>query len=466
MGLLEKQVTLAKEIQFKGIGLHTGSEVSLKLLPAAANYGYKFVRTDLEGCPVLPADVTRVVSTNRGTTLKTDAATIATVEHLLSALSGNQIDNVRIEVDGPEIPIMDGSARLFSDKIKEAGKEVLSEDREYLELNEPIKFRDEKTGSELMAIPADDFGITALIDFNSSVLGMQYAKLDRIEDYNEEIAGCRTFVFVHELEQLLDQGLIKGGDLENAIVIANKKMNEEELSHLAKKLDKDYVSVNKEGVLNTTDLQFQNEPARHKLLDVIGDLALVGAPVKARIVANKPGHHVNTEFAKLLKKKLLEQRKLKGKPDYDPNVPPLLDVEAIQRMLPHRYPFLLVDKVIELTESHVVGVKNLTFNEPFFQGHFPGNPVFPGVLQLEAMAQTGGILALSTVDEPEKWDTYFVKINNVKFKNKVVPGDTLIFKLGLMAPIRRGIVQMSATAYVGNKIVSEGELTAQIVKRE
>ncbi|MDX1685577.1 MAG: bifunctional UDP-3-O-[3-hydroxymyristoyl] N-acetylglucosamine deacetylase/3-hydroxyacyl-ACP dehydratase [Saprospiraceae bacterium] len=465
MTLSEKQTTLAGEVTLSGIGLHTAKKVNMTLKPAEANQGYRFVRIDLEGNPVLPADVNKVVSTNRGTTLESQGVSVATVEHLLSALSGNRVDNAIIEVDGPEIPILDGSAGIFSDEIKKVGVNELEAEREYLELTDTIKYFDEETGSELMAIPAEEFEITTLIDFNSKVLGLQYAKLDHIESFHDEIANCRTFVFAHELENLLDQGLIKGGDLDNAVVIANKKISDAELQRLSKKLGKENISINKEGVLNTTDLLFQNEPARHKLLDVIGDLALIGAPLRARVVANKPGHKANTEFAKLLKKKLVEQRKLKGKPEYDPDRSPLMDVERIKRMIPHRYPFLLVDKIIEISDSHVVGVKNVTFNESFFQGHFPGNPVFPGVLQIEALAQTGGILALSGVDDPENWDTYFVKIDQVKFKKKVVPGDTLILKLELLAPIRRGIVQMSAIAYVGNSIVSEGQLTAQIIKR-
>ena len=459
------QTTLAEEIEVKGQGLHTAHEVHVKVKPAPANYGYKFIRTDIEGHPVLAADALKVHSTNRGTTLKVGEAGVATVEHLLSALRGNNVDNAMIEINGPELPILDGSARIYSEKIQEAGLTELAEDREYLVLTEPVELEDPETGSKLVATPAEDFSVTTLIDFNSPILGQQYAKLDSLEAYSKEIAPCRTFVFVHELEALLDQGLIKGGDLDNAIVIANQKLSDTELERLANKLGKDRVEVNKHGVLNTTDLVFQNEPARHKLLDVVGDLALVGVPIKANIVAHKPGHKINTAFAKLLKKKLQEQRKLKGKPNYDPNQEPVMDVEKVQAMLPHRHPFLLVDKIIEISDTHVVGIKNVTFNEYFFQGHFPKNAVFPGVLQMEALAQTGGILALASQEDPENWDTYFLKIDNAKFKHKVVPGDTLILKLELMNPIRRGIVQMNGTAYVGNKIVSEGELTAQIVKR-
>jgi len=461
-----KQTTIQKEFSIEGVGLHTGKNVRVKVCPAPAGFGYKFKRVDLEGEPILMADANKVASTNRGTTLESAGVSVATVEHLLSALRGNDVDNVLIEIDGPELPILDGSAKIYADEISSVGIEQQKEEKEYLIINEPIELEDPETGSKLTATPNDHFEVTTLIDFNSPVLGQQYAKLENIENFNQDIAPCRTFVFVHELEALLSQGLIKGGDLDNAIVIANQQISDDQLHELAKKLDKEKVEVNKEGVLNTTNLVYQNEPARHKLLDVIGDLALVGVPIKASITAHKPGHKINTAFAQVLKKKLMEQRKLKGKPVYDPDEKPVLDVEQVQNLLPHRYPFLLVDKVIKITDQQVVGVKNVTFNEHLFQGHFPKNSVFPGVLQLEALAQTGGILALSQVDDPENWDTYFLKIDNAKFKHKVVPGDTLILKMELMSPIRRGIVQMSGTAYVGNKLVSEGELTAQIIKRK
>ena len=321
------------------------------------------------------------------------------------------------------------------------------------------------TGTELLALPADHFEVTTMIDFNSKVLGPQFASLNRIEDYTTQIAPCRTFVFIHELEKLLDMGLIKGGDMDNAIVIADRKMDKEELDSLAKKMGKPAVNIDEEGVLNTVKLHFQNEPARHKLLDVIGDLALIGKPIRGKIVATKPGHTANIEFAKILKKSLLEKRRLMGVPKYNPLDEPIMDVNEVMAMLPHRYPFLLVDKIIEISDTHVVGVKNVTINEAFFQGHFPSNPVFPGVLQIEALAQTGGILALNSMPDKGNWDTYFLKIDNTKFKAKVGPGDTLILKMELIEPIRRGIVHMQGTAYVGNKIVSEGELTAQVVRR-
>ncbi len=460
-----KQHTIKKSASLSGVGLHTGLTVTATFYPAPDNHGVKFKRIDLEDQPIIKAEVSRVSSTNRSTTLQKGDAKVITVEHLLSALSGLSIDNVMIELDGPEIPIMDGSAMPFVAILQEAGRQEQTEDRDYFVIEEPISYKNEETGAELLAIPSDDFQVTTMIDFNSDVLGQQYAYLEKLEHYTTQIAPCRTFVFLHELEYLLKQNLIKGGDLNNAIVIADRPVSQENLDQLAKQLEKPSITVDKQGILNTVDLKFQNEPARHKLLDVMGDIALVGKPIKGKIVATKPGHKANVAFAKLLKHHYLEQRKLKGKPKYNPNQPPLYDSVAIAKLLPHRHPFLLVDKVIELTETMVVGIKNVTFDEYFFRGHFPDNPVFPGVLQIEALAQTGGILALSQKQDRGNWDTYFVKIDNTKFKHKVFPGDTLMLKMELIAPIRRGLVQMQGTAYVGNKIVSEGELTAQIVKR-
>ncbi len=460
-----KQRTIERSVSLQGVGLHTGQKVTLTFHPAPENHGYKFQRTDLEGEPIINADVSRVSSTQRGTVIKSGTAQVSTIEHVLSALNGLQIDNVLITLNGPEVPIMDGSSLPFVELVQQAGIQEQSEDREYFEVEEPIAYRDEETGTELIALPADHFGITTMIDFNSQVLGQQYATLNSLDEYAEEVAPSRTFVFLHELEHLFDQNLIKGGDMDNAIVIADRPMDQSELDTLAGKLGKPSVTVDSEGILNTVDLHFRNEPARHKLLDVVGDIALLGKPIKGRILATKPGHRANVEFTKVLRKHYIEQRKLKGKPKYDPDAEPLFDLVAISNWLPHRHPFLLIDKIIELSDTHVVGVKNVTFNEGFFQGHFPDNPVMPGVLQFEAMAQTGGILALSTVEDPGNWDTYFLKIDNGKFKYKVVPGDTLVLKMELLAPIRRGICQMQGTAYVGNKIVSEAELTAQIVKR-
>jgi len=460
-----KQKTLRRQVSVSGIGLHTGNEVNLTFQPAPPNHGYKFQRIDLEGKPVISADVTRVVNTHRGTTLQLGEAQISTVEHVLSALSGMEIDNILIQVDGPEVPILDGSAKPYIDAFQSTGLEEQDAEREFFVINEAITYRDEESGTEIMGLPAEKFEVTTLIDFNSPVLGQQYAALEHIEDYPHEIAPNRTFVFLRELEALFDAGLIQGGDLNNAIVIVDRVMNDDEIKELAHKMGRPAVKVEKEGVLNTVDLHFQNEPARHKLLDVVGDVALLGAPIQGRIVATKPGHQANVEFTKILRKHYLEQKKLRGKPVYNPNEEPLFNTVQIARWLPHRYPMLLIDKIIELSDKHVVGVKNVTFNEHFFQGHFPNNPVMPGVLQIEAMAQTGGILALSTVEDPGNWDTYFLKIDNAKFKYKIVPGDTVLLKMELMAPIRRGICQMTGTAYVGNRIVSEAELTAQIVKR-
>lgn len=460
------QRTIKQAVNLKGIGLHTGKEVNLVLRPAEPNTGIRFQRVDLKDSPIVRADVGNVVSTLRGTTIRQNGIHVSTIEHALSALYGTGIDNVLIELDGPEVPIMDGSAQPFIELLGKAGQEEQDKEKDYVEITEPLRYYDENTGAELIALPADNFQVTTLIDFNSKILGQQYASLDNLNDFAKEIAPSRTFVFLHELEYLVEHDLIKGGDLSNAIVIVDRLMNQEELDALAKKLGKPSVTIDKEGILNTTELFFNNEPARHKLLDVIGDLALVGKPIKGKIMATKPGHTANVEFAKMLKKLYTEQRRLKGVPKYDPNVEPIYSAMEIASYLPHRYPFFLVDKIIELGDDYVVGVKNITFNEYFFQGHFPGNPIFPGVLQLEALAQAGGILALSQVGDPGNWDTYFVKIDGVKFKQKVVPGDTLILKMELTAPIRRGLVQMHGSAYVGNKLVSEGELTAQIVRRK
>lgn len=460
-----KQQTIAKSATIRGVGLHTGKQVTVTFKPAPANHGCSFQRIDLEKQPIVPVHVNFVIDTTRGTTIQKGNARVSTVEHALSAIAGVKIDNLLIEIDGPELPILDGSAAPFIQLFEEAGIAEQEAVREYITITEPITYRDDTTGTELLALPADEFEVQAMIDFNSPVLGHQFATLKGIENYQTEIAPSRTFVFLHEIEKLFDQNLIQGGDFDNAVIIVDRVMGETDLAKLAKKLGKKQVEVVREGVLNNTALRFPNEPARHKLLDIIGDLCTVGLPIKGKIIATKPGHTANIAFAKKLRTFYEEHKKAAAIPKYNPAEPPLYDINQIAGLLPHRYPFLLVDKIIELSENHVVGVKNVTMNEGFFQGHFPENPIFPGVLQIEAMAQTGGILALSQQEDPGNWDTYFLKIDNARFKQKVIPGDTLLLKLELIAPIRRGIVQMQATAYVGDKIVSEGTLTAQIARR-
>jgi UDP-3-O-[3-hydroxymyristoyl] N-acetylglucosamine deacetylase / 3-hydroxyacyl-[acyl-carrier-protein] dehydratase len=460
-----KQCTIREATTVKGVGLHTGQRVNLTLHPAPENHGFRFRRTDIDGQPTVLADVSKVFATNRGTVLKDGEAQVSTVEHLLSALVGLGIDNVLIDIDGGEVPIMDGSAAPFVAAIEAAGIVELAAERDVFDIREPLSFKDEATGAEFLVLPSDNYTVTTLIDFNSPVLGPQFATLETLSQYKTDIASARTFVFLHELEILLNQGLIKGGDLDNAVVIADHAMSDEEVSILAEKLGKPALRIEREGILNTTQLRFQNEPARHKLLDVIGDLALVGRSFKAKIVATKPGHTANVAFAKFLKRHIMEQNKLRSIPKYDPSVKPVMDVNQIMKKLPHRFPFLFVDQVLELSPSRIIAMKQVTMNEWFFEGHFPNNPTFPGVLQVEAMAQTGGILALANTPDDEVWDTYFLKIDNCKFRDRVLPGDTLIFKMELIDPIRRGIVHMQGTCYVGSKVVSEAELTALIQKR-
>jgi UDP-3-O-[3-hydroxymyristoyl] N-acetylglucosamine deacetylase / 3-hydroxyacyl-[acyl-carrier-protein] dehydratase len=460
-----KQCTIREATTVKGVGLHTGQRVNLTLHPAPENHGFRFRRTDIDGQPTVLADVSKVFATNRGTVLKDGEAQVSTVEHLLSALVGLGIDNVLIDLDGGEVPIMDGSAAPFVAAIEAVGIVELAAERDVFDIREPLSFKDEATGAEFLVLPSDNYTVTTLIDFNSPVLGPQFATLETLSQYKTDIASARTFVFLHELEILLNQDLIKGGDLDNAVVIADRAMSEEEVSILAAKLGKPTLRIEREGILNTTQLRFQNEPARHKLLDVIGDLALVGRSLKAKIVATKPGHTANVAFAKFLKRHIMEQTKLRSIPKYDPSVKPVMDVNQIMKKLPHRFPFLFVDQVLELSPSRIIAMKQVTMNEWFFEGHFPNNPTFPGVLQVEAMAQTGGILALANTPDDEVWDTYFLKIDNCKFRDRVLPGDTLIFKMELIDPIRRGIVHMQGTCYVGSKVVSEAELTALIQKR-
>lgn len=461
----EKQRTLKDTVSLTGVGLHTGEKVSLKLVPAKDNHGYKFKRMDVDGQPIIPADADLVVSTDRGTTLEKNGIRVYTTEHVLAALYGMQVDNCLIEIDGPEMPIMDGSSWPFVEAIEKVGLEEQNSDREYFEFTENLPWEDLDRGTEMLAVPADEFRLTVMVDYNSPVLGTQHATMYKIGDFKEEIARCRTFVFLKELEFLAKNDLIKGGDLDNAIVLVERpNVSQEELSRLAKLLGKEDLSIQVEGigVLNNADLKFQNEPARHKLLDIVGDLALVGKPIKGHILAARPGHSGNVSFAKIIKD-LIKKQKKAGK-QFDLSKEPLYDINKISSMLPHRYPFLLVDKVMEMDEKGIVGVKNVTLNEPFFQGHFPDNPVMPGVLQIEAMAQCGGIFALSTVEDPENYSTYFMKITDVKFKQKVMPGDTVVMDLKLLTPIRRGIVHMSGACYVNGQVVSEAEMMAQIVK--
>jgi len=462
-----KQQTIEKTVSIKGTGLHTGQASKVTIQEAPVNHGIKFKRTDTGKSTLIPADPNKVTSTDRSTNLQVGEASVQTVEHLVSALAATAIDNALIEVEGPEIPILDGSAKEWLQLLKKAGTQEQDREREYLVIEEPITFKHPETGASFIAVPSEGFELQVLLEYDTALLNGQYASLNNLADYPSMIAPSRTFVLLSELEALAKQDLIKGGSLENAVVYADKKMTAKALAQLAKKLGHSTSNLQIEnGLLNTQKLQFSNEAARHKLLDLLGDLALINKPIKGRIIATKPGHQANVAFAKELKRIFVEQKKLKGKPRYDPTIEPIYDCKEVEALLPHRHPFLLVDKIIELSETHVVGIKNVTHDEYFFTGHFPGNPIMPGVLQLEALAQTGGILALSLVDSAAKWDTYFLKIDNAKFKNRVVPGDTLILKMELLAPIRRGICQMQGTAYVGNKIVSEGELTAQISKRE
>lgn len=459
------QQSIKNKVSLSGVGLHTGQTVTITFCPAPANFGIKFQRIDLENQPIIPADCDLVTTVERGTTLEKDGASVSTIEHLLSAVVSLQIDNLLIEVSGAEIPIMDGSAKEFLQALKQAEIAEQDEERYIFELKETIKFYDEEKDVEMLAMPSDDYRITALIDYQSPVLAQQHSSLNSLKDFEKEFSGARTFCFLHELEYLVDRNLIKGGDLNNAIVVVDKEVDDTEIQKLKGIFNKPDIAVEKTGILNNVSLRYPNEPARHKLLDIVGDLALVGAPIKANIIASKPGHKTNVEFAKMIKKIIRQEKRNPPPPKYDPNEAPLYNIMDLHNFLPHRAPFLLVDKIISLTETEVVGVKNVTFNEPFFEGHFPNNPVMPGVLQVEAMAQTGGILALNAVEDPSNYDTYFLKINNVKFKDLVRPGDTLIFKLELLSPIRRGIVEMKGTAFVGNKIVSEAELMARIQKR-
>lgn len=463
--MADKQRTLKETVKLAGVGLHTGEKVNLEIVPAEANHGYKFQRIDLDGQPTIKADCDLVVATDRGTTLEQNGARVYTTEHVLAALYGCEVDNALIRIDGPEIPIMDGSSRPFVDAILAAGFEEQDAEREYLELTENLKWEDLERGIEFLAVPDDHYRITVMVDYKSPVLGTQHASMYQLKDFNTEIAACRTFVFLRELEFLAKNNLIKGGDLDNAIVLVEREdVSKEELSRLAKLLGKQDLEIRVEGigVLNSTKLQFENEPARHKLLDIVGDLALVGKPIKAHILGARPGHSGNVRFAKVLKEYM--KNKAKDGRQFDLTKEPLYDINDIERMLPHRFPFLMVDRVMAITDESIVGYKNITMNEPIFTGHFPSNPVFPGVLQIEAMAQVGGIFALSKVEDPHLYSTYFMKIDNVKFKQKVLPGDTIVFELRLLSPIRRGLVHMGGEGYVNGKVVVEADMLAQVIK--
>lgn len=460
----DKQRTIKSAVSVSGVGLHTGKPVTLTFLPAPENHWFKFQRMDLDGQPIIDADADLVVDTSRGTTLEKNGARVHTTEHVLAALVGCGIDNCLIQVTGPEMPIMDGSSRPFVAVLEQTGAVEQASERDYFELTENLTYEDPNKKVEMLAVPQEDFRVTVMVDYGSEVLGTQHASMYRLADFNKEISPCRTFVFLRELEALLAHDLIKGGDLDNAIVLVDSELPKEKLDHLRKVFNKPDVEVKGMGVLNNTKLHFYNEPARHKLLDIVGDLALVGRPMKIHVLAARPGHAGNVEFAKKLKALAKKQKTEKDYPKIDPNGPALLNVTDIMKILPHRQPMLLVDKIMELSKEHVIGVKNVTLNEEFFKGHFPDFPVMPGVLLIEAMAQCGGVLVLKTVPDPENYLTYFIKIDGVKFRQQVIPGDTVVFSLKLVTPIRRGICHMRGVAYVSNKPVMEAEMMAQIVK--
>ncbi len=460
----EKQRTIAKPISVCGKGLHTGQDVEMTFLPASVNYGYKFQRVDLDERPIIDARVENVVDTSRSTVIGDKGVRIGTVEHVLSALYGLGIDNVLIEINAPETPIMDGSARFFTEKLLEAGSQEQDAEREYIEIKENICYENKETGTELIVYPDTKFSLNVMIDYDSEVLGQQYAYLDNLDKYAKEISMCRTFVFLRELEPLLQNNLIKGGDLDNAIVIVERELPQNEVDRIADLFNQPHVEVRSQGILNNVDLRFSNEPARHKLLDLLGDLALVGKRIKGRVLATRSGHNANVEFSKKIRQELKRRNRPNVRPDIDLNSTPLYNINQIRNILPHRPPFLLVDKIFQMEKEMVIGAKNITMNETFFVGHFPEEPVMPGVLIAESMAQVGGILVLDTVPDPENYLTFFMKIDKLKFRKKVVPGDTLVIKMELLSPIRRGIANMRGYAFVGDSVVTEGEFMAQISK--
>ena len=458
-----KQHTIKERVSVQGVGLHTGVNTTMTFCPAGPDHGIKFQRIDLPENPIVEADADLVVDVSRGTTIEKSGARVGTIEHTLAALMGLEVDNVLIEIDGPECPIMDGSSLPIFEKIEEVGTEEQNALRNFFEVPQSITYRDQKNNVEIAALPLDDYRVTVMIDYNSPVLGSQHATLAKMEDFKDEISSSRTFCFLHELEALYKANLIKGGDLNNAIVVVDREVEDGELDYLADLFNKPKVSVQSEGILNNVELRYNNEPARHKLLDMIGDLALAGRPLKAQILAARPGHASNVAFAKKLKRAMEETKNMA--PHYDPKLPPLFDAQKIYSLLPHRYPFQLVDKIIYLDDNIVAGVKNVTLNEPFFQGHFPNNPVMPGVLQVEAMAQCGGILVLNSIKDPENYWAYFLGIENCRFKRMVVPGDTIVFRCELMAPVRRGIAKFHSQAFVGGKLVCEAVVIASLVKK-
>lgn len=462
---LVSQKTIAKPISLEGVGLHTGAQVTLTFIPAPEDTGFIFRRADLTPPVDIPADAALVTNTDRGTNLEKNGVKIQTSEHVLAALVGMEVDNCIIEINAPEPPIMDGSSKFFVQALEEASIVEQESLREEFVVQDVITYRDEASGSEMMLIPSEKYQVTTMVDFDTKILGTQNATLDSVKDFKTEIANSRTFSFLHELEMLLEHGLIKGGDLNNAIVYVDKPLSEETMNRLKQAFNKDKITVKPNGILDNLTLHYPNEAARHKLLDVVGDLALIGTPIRGKVIATKPGHKVNTTFAKKIAQHIKNERR-KKEPKIDLSKPPLMDVVQIQEMLPHRPPFLLVDKIYELSDQHVVGLKNVTMNEPYFVGHFPGAPVMPGVLQIEAMAQAGGVLLLNTVPDPENYLTLFMKIDNVKFKRPVHPGDTLLFRLELMMPIRRGICQMRGCTFANGNLSTEGEFMAQIVKRK